>query len=1558
MRQTKGAIGNLLNRYKAVLKKCNLLNTFGSLAVASMLVMGGAGVAQADPQIFKDNETITGTFENLTNEEKNYAPVVILEGVKGVTIESGTTFTGNTNSAATFGGAIKALGQFFIQDNVKFSSNIAGSTAFGGGALYIRLGDQDSEHIADPINIGAVEFSNNKAESTAANGGLGGAIALEYGNVKITGATFDGNEANHGGAIANWYDASSHTINSEEYHSSLTSENTIYNQNTASQNGGAILFIDTKATFTSTNDTYTGNMAAYGGAIYNTGTTKIYGGKLTENSAANGGAIYNNQGTVEVSNGTVFDKNTAKAQNYGGGAIYSSGGKVKIGDNVTFSNNYLNQPTIDNTNGELRSAGGAIAAWGSTELNVGDNVTFENNGYNSNGEVAWASGGAIYLDTNLNAPAKMTIGNNAIFRGNVAGSLGGAIYAGDAQANIESATFESNKAGSWGGAIFVYEQGTTECDAEVNIKNSKFINNSAGNYGGALAVYYDADANISDSSFTNNEVTNDKGFGGGIYNIGSLTLNGNNTLSGNTVAGNANDIYNAKDTSGTGTITVASGTTTVGALVNNGTIKVGGEGSAATLSINDSWTAGNDSTMNVGNLGTLAVSSDIILADGATPSSYAAEVAAGGTYRVDGLEGTLNSEDVSALQNLLKAGSDGLLDLGDAEITIPEEQMAHGHYVYADTGSLANIVNNQSLGLTADVDSSDTLVKGGFANVHLTDAETKLVASTLILAGTEDGTKLVYHGANDPNAEGAQLGDLRIGKENDTSAGNVTLGLADKNNKGTLGNVTFTGYEGKEVILNAVGACSAEFTAGEFIIGTASDTKVVVDGATLNTTGFNMDENYGPLDTASVNNGTFAATDGSMDITNVELSNGGKLTASIANAEEFSADKGNIDISGTLHGQGTVDAENKLTLSNEGGLTTIETDLLTLRGNEISFNGVLDSTDGEINIDAGTLATTGPVTVKDDTITAKSWILNDSLTANSSSVLQAEQFGDDAEGASTLNKTVSLNDSSLLVHGDLSDSALNAAKDAITDAGNTGSSYYAGKTMKLGNDGNLHLNAAEADRTNAIVFGDGSLLIVDSNVFSAEGAEAVFTSTNDVTAVVDAGSTLYAVNAQSGDTFTVFGDKISGAEGSKPQWTVDNILADTPMLEGSYNEDGDVTFTVADPMEQFPGLSEDLAPAITTLYANKLNNVNASEMGVRFLSRATNDAYLGRTDRRAAASTIESAARIAFAGAVPQMTKMASDAATNAVVNRLGFANPENGAKAMNVDGKLVDDKALGLALWIAPLWSNQTGFGMEAGNLDYGYNANLGGISLGADYTWANNIRAGLMFNIGGGYAESAGGDLSETTNSMTFWGVGAYGGWEYNNFAVMADVSYTSTWNSVDQDVDHRMGMGDLEADIQASAISAGLRFEYKLETQYLDLIPHVGARYMSINTWDYDVETNGGTVLEGDGFQQNIWTFPVGITFSKELEMNNDWHFKPSVDFTVIPAAGDIKAKEDVRFTGLPNSTEIETQMMDYFTWQGGVGLEFGNDNMSVGVNYTLQAGQNSTGHGVFGMFRYEF
>ena len=809
-------------------------------------------------------------------------------------------------------------------------------------------------------------------------------------------------------------------------------------------------------------------------------------------------------------------------------------------------------------------------------------------------------------------------------------------------------------------------------------------------------------------------------------------------------------------------------------------------------------------------------------------------------------------------------------------------------------------------------------------------------------------------------AEGV-TGDLRVGSETGSPSATATVTLGDANapNKGTIGNVVLNAGSGNNATLRVVGnGQGADFTIGN-VRANSSTNAIEVAGATLHTGNITTDQDTTALHTLSVDHGD-VLTDGSANVQNVVLTNYGTFTATSTTTEGVTTG-GEITINGTLSGQGLVRADEALTFN---GLTTADGDDLRLEGKNVS-TGELDSTAGKVTIVATeNLTTTGGATLNDDVVLAQKWTLDngDTVKARGNSYQLIGQFATSTQEdtTSTLDTTYTVEGQSMLVHvsdpdlGNANETALGQLRAELDRHEYTGPAYLTDQTLNLTENGKLVVGSTETDTTNnKVVFGDNSVLVVDAGI---DGA--VFTATdasepNLATAYVDNSSKLYVENATAASDITIFGNGFGNVAVDADGWKV--IKTDTDMLKGSY-EDNKATFEVQDAGTVFPGLSEDLAPAVNDLYNGSLNAVDSESMGIRFLSRATNNRFLG-SDKQAAAATIESAARMAFAGAVPQMTKMASDSATNSVVNRMGFANPENGAKAMNMDGKLVDDKALGLALWIAPLWSNQNGFGMEAGNLDYGYNANIGGISLGADYTWDNNFRAGLMFNIGGGYAESSG-DLSETTNSMTFWGVGAYGGWKYENFAVMGDVSYTSTWNSVDQDVDHRMEMGDLEADIQASAISAGLRFEYKLETQYLDLIPHVGARYMSINTWGYDVETNGGTVLEGDGFQQNIWTFPVGITFSKELEMNNDWYFKPSVDFTVIPAAGDIKAKEDVLFTGMQRSYEVETQMMDYFTWQGGLGLEFGNDNMSVGVNYTLQAGQNSTGHGVFGMFRYEF
>lgn len=630
---------------------------------------------------------------------------------------------------------------------------------------------------------------------------------------------------------------------------------------------------------------------------------------------------------------------------------------------------------------------------------------------------------------------------------------------------------------------------------------------------------------------------------------------------------------------------------------------------------------------------------------------------------------------------------------------------------------------------------------------------------------------------------------------------------------------------------------------------------------------------------------------------------------------------------------------------------TLKVDRVTFANNSSAKAGAINNYNGTVAISDSTFKGNAAGTSMGGAVTNTSGSApGKSIITITGSTFEGNKAGNGGAVWNGTYGTVDITDSTFKGNTAVAEGGLGQGG-AITNAGQMtikGTNTFSGNTAAKGKD---------IYNSGTLTMTSDSHLIVDGNqnIYNADGA----------TLTVKSGAKLTITDAVAGGNYEVV-TGVGETAIDKGAWSGDNLQSSSDMVVLTFTDGKTFTAEGRDAHDVFTGLDDSMGDAVNSLYArhgaagtNGWNyaDVDAEERGIRFLSRATDKRFIG-ADHQAAAATIESAARIAFAGAVPQMTKMASDAASNAVVNRLGFANPADGAQAMDAEGKIVDRNTTGFALWIAPLWQNQHGWGMEADSMDYGFNGNLGGVSLGADYTFENAIRAGITFNIGGGYAESSGGDLNSTENNMSFWGLGAYAGWNYENFGLMADVSYTSTWNDLKQDLDSRMGMGDLEADVQASAISAGLRAEYKLETSVLDIIPHIGVRYMSLNTWGYDVDADGGTVLEGDGFHQDIWTFPVGVTFSKDITLDSGWFFKPSVDFSVIPAAGDIKAKSEVAFTGLPGTYEVETQMMDYLTWQGGVGLEMGNDTMSFGVNYTLQASQHTTGHGVFGSFRYEF
>ena len=988
--------------------------------------------------------------------------------------------------------------------------------------------------------------------------------------------------------------------------------------------------------------------------------------------------------------------------------------------------------------------------------------------------------------------------------------------------------------------------------------------------------------------------------------------------------------------------------------VQSATLTVGGESTSASLTVNKELITEDKNTtptkITVDNLGTVTLGKAIVLDDTGELLSKDAldkiqtQVNTGGTLKVNGLDGKkLTEEQLITLKGLTTTETgtgDGLLDLGGADLGVtpgPDGTVNYDKVQGITTDSLKDTTVT-----VTDAQNADG-ISGGFQAVKLTENDTELNAKgTLVLAGSQNGDNLVID-------KDGNVADLRVGGPSGaqgTSA--VTLGLADANNSGRVGTVTLNAGTDNKATLNVIGAGAAEFTVGDIRANYSTNT-INVAGATLNTGNITTESGTKALDKLNITSGSVNAS-GDVKITGVVLANG-VLAAHEVGGAAGAPNGGNITL-GNLSGQGAVAAEQTLTL--EKAYNGVEDDNLLLTANTLDAKGAINSTKGDLAIAVTNLVTDGATTLVNDTLVADNVALGGALNASGESLVVVQNFGSFAlDGGFTpgaLDKAVSVTGQSLMVYG----AGAEQAQQAVAETGHTGAAYYAGKALTLAGSGSLTVGNATAPTASGVAFGSDSLLVVDG---TAMNDKTVFTGAEaspNLTASVDASSKLHVDNAIAGN-FTVFDENFT-----KPTagWAPDNVTTDSAMLDASYNDtDSKVTVGVNDAHTVFPNLSDGMADAVNDLYNGKLNNVDSTDMGVRFLSRATNDHFLG-ADKDAAAATIESAARIAFAGAVPQMTKMASDAGSNAVVNRLGFANPADGAQAMDAEGKIVDRNTTGFALWIAPLWQSQHGWGMEADNLDYGFNGNLGGVSLGADYTFENAIRAGITFNIGGGYAESSGGDLNSTENRMSFWGLGAYAGWNYENFGLMADVSYTSTWNDLKQDMDSRMGMGDLEADVQASAISAGLRAEYLLQTSVLDVIPHIGVRYMSLNTWGYDVEANGGNVLEGDGFHQDIWTFPVGVTFTKDFTLDSGWSFKPSVDFSVIPAAGDIKAKQDVAFTGLPGSYEVETQMMDYLTWQGGVGLEMGNDTMSFGVNYTLQAGQHTTGHGVFGSFRYEF
>lgn len=421
-----------------------------------------------------------------------------------------------------------------VADNAIFQNNeVQASTA--GGAIKALNG----------FNIGNnVQFISNKAS----NGGAWGAgalyiklankdIASENTTVQIgENALFQNNIAGLGGAIGLEY-GNLEIANGAQF---INNESTSAG---ATHGGGAIIVWhdpehpNMHSTLKLNGATFSQNKAANVGgaiAIFDTGAeTTINGGSFKKNSVAEsdaenpgGGAIYN-AGTMNI-DGVEFKENDGK---YAGGAIYNEDfGNLTISASIFDNNSAQFGGAINNARKEAENDGGVLTVTDSTFVN----------------NRAW-NGGAI---RNQGQTTIVTV-NNTLFSENTS-TNGGAIHNGAwGEVKINGAEFSGN---------------TATLDKTLKPINSKVALGQGG------AITNAGVLEITNATFTGNSAA---GVGGAIANVksggstGNITLSGTNTFANNTAAGVANDIYN------NGTMTVASGTTTLGGgITGNGALTI------------------------------------------------------------------------------------------------------------------------------------------------------------------------------------------------------------------------------------------------------------------------------------------------------------------------------------------------------------------------------------------------------------------------------------------------------------------------------------------------------------------------------------------------------------------------------------------------------------------------------------------------------------------------------------------------------------------------------------------------------------------------------------------------------------------------------------------------------------------------------------------------------------------------------------------------------------------------------------------------------------------------
>ena len=1005
-------------------------------------------------------------------------------------------------------------------------------------------------------------------------------------------------------------------------------------------------------------------------------------------------------------------------------------------------------------------------------------------------------------------------------------------------------------------------------------------------------------------------------------------------------------------------------------------LTIGAAATAALVEFKDSTSIVNGSSVTVKNLEV----KDALNGAEFTLDGYA-------TLRLEFADNvTLTAQNAAQLKDQLFDGADvgkGIINVGDAKLAIKWEDEAKKIAKWENVKDFAEIESVTSDQLQQALITDITGSVAGHYGAMLVNADTTLMVNGRLGLHAARGGYFVFSEdsagqktAEDVSVTGGSLLLAGAGKIGAINAGGNDVTIAKSDLEGAVAGTT----EVQGAITNAG------------ILSVSNDTTVAGN--------VSANELYLSADTALTND-TYSMTLGELELeagaylgtTNLTLNsttNDSFIAGTVEVSEDFTVEHGNVGIAnGTLTAKHTALASG---VTLQVGYDGVEDEPNTDFDESASYSGRFETQSLALN--GGTLivdpeygdatalasirnfadATDADYTDRTQVGTADGSIFvgqNSALGIGTENLAELEQLiaryqvdGSLRDGADNLGAIVYL--------GGITEVAAGQGMVMTNMSVDEFIEYY---NRENGATTAGDISESNLIKDNQIFFGEGTALMADADAIKAAAKQGTALVTlgagatkTDGTLVADGGEVLITGDLRGNTIYTLFADT-----GTDSKVRVEDITGETSgasiavstengFLVGDINNTngGMVTLTLAkgnraimsgasDPVYHtlvayFQGYNsvttdEETGAQVTDdLYNGYVQNGTDPATGEPIMVKNTDysNYFLAESVAHGNGAAAETAARLGIYGGAPQAAIQAGKSSTDAIASRFGI-----GSALSNLT---VAGNTQGAALWLAPVYKSADSDGFEAQGLDYGVNVDLYGVALGADYTLANGITFGAMFNVGSGEVDGEGA-ASATSNDFDYYGFGLYASYTMGQFSVVGDVSYTS----VDNDLEGNTSVDRIGASLDSTNLSIGVTGKYALSFNGVDITPHAGLRFSNIDLDDYTIDGRD-TVASADSDDMSIFSIPVGVTVAKEFK-GETWTVAPSFDLTLTGQFGDDELDGDVSWAGVSNlSTHTTTEVFDNFTYGATLGVEaqsVGGVALGLSVGYTGSSNTDELG-----------